>query len=180
MNRRNVLLGVATGGVLIASGGVLGIKADDSTASLTMDSAIQALDKLMTEKVVTLGEWNLSQIFVHCAQSIEFSMSGFPDHKSAVFKNTVGKLAFAAFSAKGEMTHGLDEAIPGAPAIEASTDLNAAYTRLRGAMTMFQSFEGSLAEHFAFGSLSKQEYEQAHAMHFYNHLLEIEPASKTA
>ena len=179
MNRRNVLIGSAIGSVLVASGGILSIKAGNSDVSLTMDSSIQALDKLISKKVVTLGDWNLSQILIHCAQSIEFSMGGFPEHKSEVFKSTVGKLAFAFFSTKGEMTHGLNEVIPGAPAIDSSADLNAASTRLRSAMLNFQAYEGPLASHFAFGSLSKQEYEQAHAMHFYNHLLEIAPASKT-
>jgi hypothetical protein len=34
---------------------------------------------------MSTGEWNSAQVFSHCAQSAEFSMIGFPQHKSAVF-----------------------------------------------------------------------------------------------
>ena len=41
-------------------------------------------------------------------------------------------------------------------------------------MINFANYKGPLAEHFAYGTLEKWQYEQAHAMHFYNHLLEVE------
>ncbi len=107
----------------------------------------------------------------------KLSMSTFPEHKPALFKNTVGKLAFAAFSAKGKMTHDLGEAIPGAPLIKESGDITYAYERLKESMIKFKGYSGQLAEHFAYGSMTKQQYEKAHAMHFYNHLLEIELTS---
>jgi hypothetical protein len=44
-------------------------------------------------------------------------------------------------------------------------------------MIKFKGYHGHLAEHFAYGNMTKQQYEQAHAMHFYNHLLEIELTS---
>lgn len=69
------------------------------------------------------------------------------------------------------------EAISGAPLIKESEDIAYAYERFRESMINFQSYDGRLAEHFAYGSLTKQEYERAHAMHFYNHLLEIELTS---
>ena len=59
-----------------------------------------------------MGEWEPAQIFTHCAQSVEYSISEFPVHKSNIFKISVGKLAF---SSKGRMTHGLSEPIPSAP-----------------------------------------------------------------
>ncbi|NBW51983.1 MAG: DUF1569 domain-containing protein, partial [Betaproteobacteria bacterium] len=48
-----------------------------------------------------------SQTLEHCAQSIEFSMSGFPEPKSALFQKTVGAAAFSVFSWRGKMSHNL-------------------------------------------------------------------------
>ena len=44
----------------------------------------------------------------------------------------------------------------------------------RTSMLAFEGFQGQLAPHFAYGSLTKAEYARAHAMHFYNHLDEIQ------
>jgi len=83
-------------------------------------------------------------------------MSTFPEHKPALFKNTVGKLAFDAFSAKRKMTHDLSEAIPGAPLINESGDITYAYQRLKESMIKFKGHSGQLAEHFAYESMTKQ------------------------
>ena len=45
------------------------------------------------------------------------SLDGFPQPKSAAFQRTVGAAAFTVFQWRGKMTHGLDEPIPGAPAL---------------------------------------------------------------
>jgi hypothetical protein len=161
-------------GLFAGTGGALWLGSGSNNRILTINASIQTLDKLMEEKTTTLGDWNLYQILVHCAQSVEFSMSAFPEHKPALFKNTIGALAFSAFSEKGEMTHGLSEIIPGAPLIPKSQDITSAYIRFRKSMINFRSYSGKLAQHFAYGPLTKLEYERAHAMHFYNHLLEIE------
>jgi hypothetical protein len=174
MNRRNFLSGILASGVVIGTGGLVWLGNGSDNKSLTIKASLQTLDRLMNAEINTLGDWDIYQILVHAAQSIEFSMTDFPEHKSALFKGTAGKLAFAAFSVKGEMTHGLSEAIPGAPAIEAEGDINYAYQRLKQSMINFANYKGPLAEHFAYGALEKWQYEQAHAMHFYNHLLEVE------
>jgi hypothetical protein len=44
-------------------------------------------------------------------------------------------------------------------------------------MIEFKGYSGQLAEHFAHGGMTKQQYEKVHAIHFYNHLLEIELTS---
>ncbi|GAA5315138.1 MAG: hypothetical protein AseanaTS_03420 [Candidatus Pelagadaptatus aseana] len=172
MKRRTLLTGMASAG-LVATGGYLWLLDGSDPESLTMDRAIVLLDRMMTGTVTTHGEWRLNQILMHCAQSVEYSMTGYPLHKSDLFKNSLGKLAFSAFAKKGEMTHGLSEAIPGAPVLSQDTDVMAAYQRFRQSMVRFKQYEGELAPHFAYGPLTKAEYEKAHAMHFYNHLQEI-------
>lgn len=176
MNRRNFLLGLIAGGAVVGTGGAIWLNTKSNARPLTIQAAIQTLDEMMSKKVTTLGDWKLNQILVHCAQSVEYSMIGYPEHKSDFFKGTVGPLAFAAFSSKGAMRHGLNEAIPGAPELEISYDMADAYKRFKTSMLTFANHQGSFADHFAYGPLTKPEYEQAHAMHFYNHLLEIEIA----
>jgi hypothetical protein len=149
MKRRQLIKTGLLGGLSIGavSAGAVWLNVPANIAPLTIAVALKKLDKLSRQEILSSGEWSPYQIFTHCAQSIEFSLSGFPEHKSEFFKNTAGQLAFSAFSTKGQMTHSLSEPI--------------------------QQFEGKLAAHFAYGELSKPDYERAHVMHFYNHLHEI-------
>lgn len=114
--------------------------------------------------------WALGPTLAHCAQSIEFSMTGFPQPKSALFQRTVGAAAFGVFAWRGRMSHDLAEPIPGAPALDAGLDTASALQRLQAAVEAFQGFGGPLQPHFAYGALDKPGYEQAHAMHLSNHL----------
>jgi len=150
---------------------------DKNTQPLTIDAAISLLESIQDTQILHLGEWNPSQIFIHCAQSVEYSMTGFPEHKSEIFKNTIGQLAFSAFSAKGKMTHGLNEVIPGAPELTSDNNHALALSRLQKSMLAFKHYDGELAPHFAYGELSKDEYEAAHVMHLLNHLNEIKVSS---
>ena len=177
MNRRKFLLGILASGIVVGTSGVIWLKSGSNYKALTIDASLETLDRLMNQKVTTLGAWNIGQIFIHSAQSIEFSISGFPEHKPALFKNTIGSLAFSAFSVKGQMIHNLSEAIPGAKLLKENEDINYAYERLKKSMLEFKNYDGQLAEHFAYGSLTKEQYEKAHSMHFYNHLLEVEQTS---
>lgn len=182
MKRRQFLKASIIGCATIGIGGALWLNDDADKSRLTIDAVLAKIDALSKQSLTVTGAWSLNQVFDHCAQSVEYSMTGFPEHKSAAFKNTLGKLAFAAFSVKGQMTHALDEAIPGAPMIDAleintlesTLSINEqAFARLKKSLYEFQCYQGELAPHFAYGALSKQDYELAHAMHFYNHLAEI-------
>ena len=175
MNRRKFIKASVIGGLATGVGGsALWFSIEPTKESLTIDAALAKLEGLPITKLSTTGEWNLYQIFTHCAQSVEYSMSGFPQHKPELFKNTVGQLAFSLFSSKGKMTHSLSEAIPGAKAFSSVEETEVALARFKKSMIAFKAFEGNLAPHFAYGDLSKEEYEIAHAMHFYNHLQEVQ------
>jgi hypothetical protein len=127
------------------------------------------LELLFTPKVVQGNPWNLSQVMQHLAQSVEYSMRGFPALKGAWFRSSVGSAAFAVFNARGAMSHTLDEPIPGAPALDASQALRTSAQRLLDAMDAFAEFNGTLSPHFAYGELTKPQYERAHLMHLANH-----------
>ena len=135
---------------------------------------------LLDEKVVDGNPWNLTQVLQHLAQSIEFSMQGFPALKGAWFRSTLGSAAFAVFNARGAMGHSLDEPIPGAPALDSAKPLNTSVQRLLDAMDAFGRFNGTLRPHFAYGELTKPQYERAHLMHLANHWTQFQAKTATA
>jgi hypothetical protein len=173
MNRRVFILGSIASGVFM-SGGATWLGIDQHQEPLDIDFALSKLNKLMKQNPRTTGDWNLYQVFTHCAQSVEYSMLGYPVHKPDIFKNTVGKTAFSLFSSKRKMIHALDEAIPGAPDFSNEGSIAVAFERFKQSLIDFKEYEGALAPHFAYGALTKQQYEMAHVMHFNNHLQEVE------
>jgi Protein of unknown function (DUF1569) len=141
---------------------------------LRFGSLAQASEELAVlasapKRVASTG-WNWAQTLIHCAQSIEYSLSGFPQAKSRVFQATVGSAAFAVFESRGRMSHDLTEPIPGAPALEVDAQERQALERLRAAVETFMSWQKPLQPHFAYGPLTKSQYELAHSMHLANHL----------
>ncbi|TNJ33723.1 DUF1569 domain-containing protein [Arenimonas terrae] len=156
------------GGALWLSGQPAPIVGFDSMAQ-----AREWLQALATNPAArSLTDWPLAQVLEHCAQSVEFSLDGFPQPKPALFQDTAGALAFAAFNRRGAMRHGLTEAIPGAPPL-AATDLAAAAARLHAAFDRFEAHDAPLQPHFAYGELDKTRYTRAHLLHLANHAQRI-------
>ena len=119
------------------------------------------------------GAWNLAQVLTHAAQSIEFSMNGFPERRPPIFRLTVGNAAFAFFDSRGAMSHSLSEPIPGAPALVPDAALDAAALRCAKALRDFEACVGGLTPHFTYGPLDKAQYTRAHLMHLANHWTEL-------
>lgn len=132
-------------------------------------SAVRAVEGLRGGGWRNGTEWDLAHTLHHLAQSIEFSLGGFPEMKPAWFRATLGKAAFAVFEARGRMNHGLAEPIPGAPALANGQPLEAAVQRLQTAMSAFDGHSGALHAHFAYGPLDKTRYARAHLMHLADH-----------
>jgi hypothetical protein len=101
------------------------------------------------------------------------SIDGFPQHKSVLFQNTLGVVAFSVFKFRGKMSHSLSEPIPGAPALVFAPSWQAAAIRLRNAIVRFEAHKAALKPHFAYGALSKTDYALAHSFHIANHQDEI-------
>jgi hypothetical protein len=145
-----------------------------SSTPRTLQECIAWLDALERARSVhTTGAWPLSSVLDHLAQSIEMSMDGFPQSKGALFQMTAGRAAFAVFRARGKMSHGLAEPIPGAPPLAIGADWKPAANRLRAAIARFEAHQGALKPHFAYGNLPKADYALAHCMHIGNHQDEI-------
>ena len=138
----------------------------------TLGAALKTLDELRTSAPRMTGAWDLPHVLHHTAQSIEYSLNGFPELKPAWFRATMGSYAFALFNARGQMTHTLNEPIPGAPDVAQGQPLLPAVDHLVAALQAFERHSGALAPHFAYGSLDKAAYTRAHLMHLANHWTE--------
>ncbi len=177
MDRRSSIKLLAAAGIAsVTAGGYLWLNKHRDHPQLAIDLTLERLSKLNIDALHASGSWDVARTFNHLAQSIEFSMAGFPQMKSPVFQNTVGQLAFSVFHARGKMTHNLEEAIPGESIQTANADPTASLQRLVESLQKFKAFEEPLQPHFAYGSLQKNAYARAHIMHINNHLEEFKMA----
>jgi hypothetical protein len=174
-SRRLVLKSAGAGAVAMALPMLTACAAQvpDRPAFASMADARRTLEALKDRPPRTTGAWDLAQVLHHAAQSVEYSLTGFPQPKPAWFRASVGPLAFAVFSARGRMSHGLAEPIPGAPAIAPGQALAGAVDHLTAALASFEAHGGALAPHFAYGALDKPAYARAHLMHLANHWDEV-------
>ncbi len=142
-----------------------------STPSVqNLNEVLLWLDSLQSAKSVqSTNGWTLNAVLEHLAQSIEMSMDGFPEPKSALFQATAGSAAFALFKMRGSMTHGLAEPIPGAAPLQQLPTWQTGSARLRAAVRRFQNHTGALKPHFAYGALNHHDFALAHTMHIANH-----------
>ena len=149
----------------------------DTPKVQSLDDVLRWLDRLeRATQVRSTTEWKMQAVLEHLAQSIEMSLDGFPQPKPAWFQATVGAAAFAVFSARGKMSHGLTEPIAGAPEIAADQPLGLAVDRMLAALQRFDRHQGALAAHFAYGKLDKAAYLRAHLMHLADHWQRVEAA----
>ncbi len=146
----------------------------DTPKVQSLDDVMRWLDKLdRASQVQSSTAWKMSAVLEHMAQSVDMSMDGFPEPKSALFQATLGTAAFAVFRLRGKMSHGLTEPIPGAPVLPQSDDVKPGIARLRHAVQRFQAYAGPLRPHFAYGALSRVDFALAHTLHIANHQDEI-------
>src|SRR5690606_30284250 len=135
-----------------------------------LDEVIAFLDVLKSDdSVYAEGDWDVYQNLVHCAQSIDFALEGYPVEKSMLFQNTMGKLVFHYFNWKGYIRHNTNMQNPGEPVV-AKNDSLKGIERLQNAIIRFDAWEGPLYPHRFYGKLSKKQYAKAHTMHIANHM----------
>jgi len=119
------------------------------------------------------GPVTLHQLLHHCAQSLEYGLSGFPELKPAWFRSTVGPLAAQVFLRRGKLSHDLADPIPGAPAIPNNGDMAAAFARLYVGIDAFELAVKSgtiLMPHFAYGNVAPADYARLQAFHIAQHM----------
>ncbi len=170
--RRRFLARSATVAVSLSVPALVWAQGSENVQSLSQ--ALAWLDRLEAASGVrTSGVWPLSAVLEHLAQSIEMSMDGFPEQKSAAFQHTVGALAFNVFKWRGQMSHSLKEPIPGAAVLTPTPAWRPSSSRLRAAISRFSAHSAPLRPHFAYGLLSKTDFAIAHTLHIANHQDEI-------
>lgn len=113
--------------------------------------------------------WSLAQALAHCAQAIEFTITGFPRSRGRIFQ-VLGRAIKRRFLRRGVMFHNRCASIPGAPPVAPDLTRADALARLRRAIDDFEAYAGPCAPHFAYGPTTKAEYEALHAMHLTDHL----------
>ncbi|MBI3395036.1 MAG: DUF1569 domain-containing protein [Spirochaetia bacterium] len=160
-----------------ASGSILSAASCSGSAAhkvkfADLTQALTYLEKL-PPATKTSGAWDAAQVLIHCAQSIDFSIRGFPENKPWVVRHTVGPVVFGRFRSHGEMNHDLSAAIPGAPPLPPGLSFQEGMEILRASVTRFLAYNGPLAEHFVYGTMTKTDFDLAHAMHIANHIDEF-------
>ncbi len=173
MQRRQFITSGVVAGLGLLGTGAWWLRGAADRSELSLAHLLTQLRALDVNALQSTGSWSLAQIFLHCAQSVDYSMHGYPQQKAEWFKGSVGPGAFSVFVARGAMQHALDEAIPGAPALPDNVSTDVARNRLMTSLETFAGYAAELEPHFAFGRLSKREYEIAHVMHVQNHFDEI-------
>lgn len=175
MKRRHLLL--ASASPLLLSGCAGELSPGFSSWQQARESV---LELMLRQHHLAHERWSLPQLLQHLAQSIEFSIQGYPEARSALFQQTLGRTAFAVFDARGQMNHDLAEPIPGAPALDPEQGLKIAVQRLLDAMQAFSAHKGQFKPHFAYGPLDRAAYQRAHLMHLANHWTQVQALTATA
>jgi len=141
----------------------------------SVDEAIARLRQIASApNIETTGPWSLHQIMVHCRQSVEYSLDGYPKLRPALLRRTVGGWVGQRFLRRARLGHRTDATIPGAPEVERIGDGRRAVTGLIAALERFIAADSSATKpHFIFGRLSKDEFERLHVLHIAEHLAEI-------
>lgn len=116
------------------------------------------------------SEWNLSQTVQHCAQTVGYSVTGYPRLKPWPYRTTVGALAKRVFLARGATRHPLGAEIDGAPPLRADLPVGEALALLTDAVARFTGHRGPHPPHPAYGSCTHEEFDALHAMHLAEHV----------
>jgi hypothetical protein len=139
-------------------------------------SSVESLDRIRSAVAAARAStapangWTLGQAIAHCAQSIECSVTAYPQLRSGLFRATIGPLVKRKFLRAGAMSHDTTAPIPGAPEIASAIALADACDRALAAVAAFATHDGALAPHLAYGRCTKDEYAQLHWLHLADHL----------
>lgn len=141
---------------------------------LSLEDAKQELLRLKQSKTVNTPNWDISEICLHCAQTINYSITGYPVMKSPFIRNTIGKIAYRKFKRQGFMSHSLTAHVPGGDQLEVELSPQDSIQKLLDTIETFQNYTGALKPHLLFGNLTKAEYDQYFAMHIADHFSELD------
>ncbi|WP_430460642.1 DUF1569 domain-containing protein [Thalassolituus sp. LLYu03] len=168
-SRRGFIRASLLGSGAVVLGGIA-VKTVADQSDVSLSALKDELNAMPWASLTNAGSWNISQVLQHLAQSIDYSMDGYPQMKPEWFRLTAGSAAFNVFGAMGKMRHPLDQEIPGATPLVVQMPVADALAQLNMAIDRFLQNTAPLAPHFAYGDLSQRQYETAHWLHIRNHL----------
>lgn len=171
MNRRYFLFSLAAVPLVV----VAGVELASRRFTPQPDALMAKLQSLKGQQLHSSGSWSPTMVFQHLAQSVMGSVTGYPENKAAWFTHTVGPLALKVFKTAGAMQHPLDQPIPGMLELDANLPADTALDQLINALQLFQR-SSTLQPHFAYGTLSHNDFMAAHQLHIEQHLTQIELA----
>ncbi len=132
-------------------------------AASTLAELRDSLAALDADRLVSRGAMPPAAALGHCAQSIEYSLAGYPRLKPWPVRRLIGPRLLAGFRRDGRMRH--DLAAP------------AALRRLLAAIDAFAAHAGPWPEHLAFGRMDRAAYSDAHRLHILNHFEALDLAA---
>lgn len=141
---------------------------------VSLEEAKKELMRLKETSHVQVKNWGVAEICLHCAQTIEYAMVGYPVMKPALIRGTIGKIAIRKFLSQGYMKHNLSAHVEGGSKLDSDVDDQEGIQKLLDTIDLFQAYTRELKPHLLFGRLSKSEYDQYFAMHIADHLNELE------
>ena len=127
-------------------------------------------DRPEAEVLAPDSAWNLSQTIQHCAQTVRYSVSGYPRLRPALFRATIGALAKRVFLLRGATKHPLAAEIDGAPPLASDLPVTVSAAQLTEAVALFTAHTGGHAPHPAYGRCTHKQFDRLHAMHLAEHL----------
>ncbi|MBU3178325.1 DUF1569 domain-containing protein [Clostridium estertheticum] len=139
----------------------------------SLEEAKKELLNISKSNKVEAPIWSLYKILVHCNQTIEYSMKGYPKLKPKFIQITVGKMAIKKFLKQRFMKHSLTAPVPDAPVITNEGDAVEAMQKLISSIDKFLGYKSDLYPHLLFGKLTKSNYDKYFAMHIADHLSEL-------
>lgn len=114
--------------------------------------------------------FTFSETTQHAAQSIVYSMTGYPRLAAASLRATVGRTVKHLFLRRGAMRHNLSAPVAGAPELDPAMPDVVAVAHLRAAAARLAGFTGTLQPHPTYGRCTIEQVASLQAMHLREHL----------
>ena len=116
------------------------------------------------------GTYTFSQTVQHAAQSIGYSMTGYPRLAPVSLRVTVGRTVKHLFLRRGAMRHNLSAPVSGAPDLDPRLPDLVAIAVLRATVSRLAAFDGALQPHPTYGRCTKEQVASLQTLHLREHL----------
>jgi hypothetical protein len=134
----------------------------------SLDQIMPDVDRLMSDRYKTVGNWSLGQICNHLSGAVTASVQGFGFKAPWILRMTLAPIAWRQIMKSGEMQEGFKREEKYMPKL--GLDDRAEVEALRASLRLLAAHTGPLAPHPFFGKLSREEWERLHCLHSALHL----------